>query len=76
MYTTDGSVSSIRVVVVVLDDVLVVGVLLVVEGVEGVDEGVVLLAETDADAPVKSTMNVSMRVEQPNAVSAPRVPSQ
>ena len=102
VYTTDGSVSSIRVVVVVPDVVLVgvvelgdalvlvegvevlvvvlvVGVLLVVDGVGG-DAGVLpdvaVLAETEADAPVKSTMNVSIRVEQPNAVSAPSVPSQ
>ena len=72
--------SSIRVVVVVPDAVLVgVGevevevALVLVEEVEGL---VVVLAETEADAPVKSTMNVSMRVEQLNAVSAPSVPSQ
>jgi hypothetical protein len=78
----EGPVSSIRVVlpvegVLLLEavDVPVVEVLpeLLTGGEDEDDE---LEAVLEADALVKSTMNVSIRVEQPNDVSAPSVPSQ
>ena len=70
--------------VLVLEVVLAVDVVLVeVLPLEDVDEeeveveAEVALDETlEADAPARSTMNVSIRVEQPNDVSAPSVPSQ
>ena len=64
----------VGVVVGVLVELLLVDVL-VVEVLVDVDEDE--LDETlEADAPVRSTRNVSMRVEQPNDVSAPSFPSQ
>ena len=56
---------------VVLDEVVLDGAVVVVLVLD-----VVLVDVLEADAPVKSTMNVSMRVEHPNDVSDPSVPSQ
>ena|SRR5260370_31691721 len=64
-----------KLLVVVVAGVVVTGVLLIGAALlDNVLLEVVLLAA--AEAPVKSTMKVSMRVEHPNAVSGPSVPSQ